>query len=63
MAEKPHRPTVFLAAGSVLARRLINSTTHQYLIPNTQVGSKVTVRDGVLTDVFSVSRISSPGSG
>lgn len=54
---------IFLAADSALARRLVNSITHQYLIPNTQVGSKVTVIDGQISDIFSVSRMSSPGSG
>ncbi len=54
---------IFLAADSALARRLINSISHQYLIPNTQTGSKVTVTDGQITDIFSVSRMSSPGSG
>lgn len=54
---------IFLAADSALARRLVNSITHQYLIPNTQVGSKVTVIDGQIADIFSVSRMSSPGSG
>lgn len=54
---------VFLAADSALARRLVNSISHQYLIPNTQVGSKVTVVDGQIADIFSVLRMSSPGSG
>ena len=54
---------IFLAADSALARRLVNSVTHQYLIPNTQIGSKVSVKDGRITDIFSVSRTSSPGSG
>jgi molybdopterin/thiamine biosynthesis adenylyltransferase len=54
---------IFLAADSALARRLVNSITHQYLVPNTQVGSKVTVVDGKIADIFSVSRMSSPSSG
>lgn len=54
---------IFLAADSALARRLVNSITHQYLIPSTQVGSKVTVIDGQIADIFSVSRMSSPGGG
>jgi molybdopterin/thiamine biosynthesis adenylyltransferase len=54
---------IFLAADSALARRLVNSVTHQYLITNTQVGSKVSVIDGRIADIFSVSRMSSPGSG
>ncbi len=54
---------IFLAADSALARRLVNSVTHQYLIPSTQIGSKVSAKDGMITDIFSVSRASSPGSG
>ncbi|MFD9670012.1 ThiF family adenylyltransferase [Rhodococcus sp. NPDC059968] len=54
---------IFLAADSALARPLVNSITHQYLIPNTQVGSKVTVIEGQIADIFSVSRMSSPGNG
>lgn len=54
---------IFLAADSALARRLVNSITHQYLVPNTQVGSKVSVVDGQLEDIFSVSRMSNPGGG
>ena len=54
---------IFLAADSALARRLVNSVTHQYLVPNTQVGSKVSVVDGQIGDIFSVSRMSIPGSG
>lgn len=54
---------IFLAADSALARRLVNSLTHQYLVPNTQVGSKVTIIDNQVADIFSVSRMSSPGSG
>ena len=54
---------IFLAADSALARRVINSITHQYLIPNTQVGAKVSVVNGQIADIFSVSRMSSPGGG
>ncbi|GGD69958.1 thiamine biosynthesis protein ThiF [Microbacterium murale] len=54
---------IFLAADSALVRRLVNSITHQYLVPHTQVGSKVSVKNGEVTDIFSVSRMSSPGSG
>ncbi|WP_237752797.1 ThiF family adenylyltransferase [Mycolicibacterium aromaticivorans] len=54
---------IFLAADSALARRVVNSITHQYLIPNTQVGAKVSVVDGQVADIFSVSRMSNPGSG
>lgn len=54
---------IFLAADSALARRVVNSITHQYLVPNTQVGSKVTVADQRAADIFSVTRMSSPGSG
>lgn len=54
---------IFLAADSALARRLVNSITHQYLVPNTQVGSKVSVVNTQLADVISVVRMSNPGGG
>lgn len=54
---------IFLAADSALARRAVNSISHQYLIPNTQVGAKVSVIGGRIADIFSVSRMSNPGSG
>lgn len=52
---------IFLAADSALARRLVNSLGHQYLIPFTQVGSKVSVADGQIADIFAISRMSTPG--
>ncbi len=54
---------IFLAADSALARRVVNSVTHQYLVPHTQVGAKVSVIKNQISDIFSVSRMSSPGSG
>ncbi|MGU3291096.1 HesA/MoeB/ThiF family protein [Williamsia sp. M5A3_1d] len=54
---------IFLAADSALARRVVNAISHQYLIPNTQVGAKVSVIGGQIADIFSVSRLSNPGSG
>lgn len=54
---------IFLAADSALARQVVNSISHQYLIPHTQVGAKVSVIDGQIADIFSVSRLSNPGSG
>lgn len=54
---------IFLAADSALARRVVNSVTHQYLVPNTQVGAKVSVINEQIADIFSVVRMSTPGSG
>lgn len=54
---------IFLAADSALARRLVNSLSHQYLVPFTQVGSKVSVVNGEVADIFSVVRMSTPGGG
>ena len=55
---------IFLAADTALARHVINAIAHQYLIPVTQIGAKVSVdKSGNLTDVFSVSRASTPGAG
>lgn len=55
---------IFLAADSAVARHVVNAVSHQYLIPFTQIGAKVTVlADGTLSDVFSVSRTCLPGDG
>ena len=55
---------IFLAADSAVARHVTNAIAHQYLIPVTQIGAKVTViHTGAITDVFSVSRASTPGAG
>jgi tRNA A37 threonylcarbamoyladenosine dehydratase len=56
---------LFLAADSVRARLVFNALVHQYLIPGTQVGAKVTVdpTSGEITDVFSVFRPVIPDSG
>lgn len=49
---------VFLAADSMSARLVFNQVVHQYLIPGTQIGSKVAVdaATGSVNDVFSVVR-------
>ncbi|WP_127473893.1 ThiF family adenylyltransferase [Microbacterium sulfonylureivorans] len=56
---------IFLAADSHSARRLVDALTHQYFIPNTQVGAKVSlVKDtGDIADIFSAVRASVPGDG
>lgn len=55
---------IFLAADSATARLVVNAICHQYLIPVTQVGAKVTTdQDGAVTDVFAVSRLITPGRG
>jgi molybdopterin/thiamine biosynthesis adenylyltransferase len=55
---------IFLAADSHSARRLVDVLTHQHFIPSTQVGAKVSVdSEGRVTDIFAVSRSSSPGAG
>jgi hypothetical protein len=56
---------LFLAADRVQARLLFNAIVHQYLIPGTQLGSKVTANDkpGELDQVFSVVRPIRPGAG
>jgi molybdopterin/thiamine biosynthesis adenylyltransferase len=56
---------IFLAADSHSARRLVDVLTHQYFIPSTQVGAKVTIdkSTGAVADVFSAIRASVPGSG
>ena len=44
---------------------MVNAVAHQYLIPVSQVGAKVTVDKvtGDVLDVFAVSRLITPGSG
>jgi hypothetical protein len=56
---------IFLAADTHTARHVVNAIAHQYLIPVTQVGAKVTVEPvtGTVTSVFSVSRLITPGNG
>ena len=56
---------IFLAADSMRARLVFNAIVHQYLIPGSQVGAKVTVNDktGNVEDVFSVFRPVTPESG
>ena len=51
---------IFLAADSAQARLVVNAVAHQYLVPVTQIGSKVQVHDGAVTDVFSVVRSVAP---
>ncbi|MFE4835216.1 HesA/MoeB/ThiF family protein [Arthrobacter sp. NPDC056691] len=54
---------VFLSADSATARLVVNAIAHQYLIPVTQVGAKISVDKltGDVTDVFAVSRRVGPG--
>lgn len=56
---------IFLAADTHTARHVVNAIAHQYLVPVTQVGAKVTVEPvtGAVTSVFSVSRLITPGNG
>ena len=56
---------IFLAADSHSARRLVDVLTHQYFIPSTQVGAKVTLikTTGAVADIFSAVRASVPGAG
>jgi ThiF family len=56
---------LFLAADTMQARLLFNAVVHQYLIPGSQVGAKVTTSKstGEVLDVFSVYRTVLPGRG
>ena len=55
---------LFLAADTMAARLLFNAIVHQYGIPGIQVGAKVPVAEnGVVGDVFSVSRMVTPEQG
>ncbi|WP_170285729.1 ThiF family adenylyltransferase [Microbacterium rhizomatis] len=56
---------IFLAADAHSARRLVDVLTHQYFIPTTQVGAKVSLVEegGEIADIFSAVRASVPGDG
>ncbi len=55
---------IFLSADSAIARNVVNALSHQYLIPFTEVGAKVTTNQaGEIQAIFSVSRSSTPGQG
>ena len=56
---------IFLAADSMRARLLFNAFVHQYLIPGTQVGVKITIdkTTGIVHDVYATTRPVTPESG
>lgn len=56
---------IFLAADSHSAKLLINAISHQYLIPFSQVGSKIqkSKSSGKITDIFTTSRMVTPETG
>lgn len=55
---------LFLAADSMRARLVFNALIHQYLIPGTQIGSKIsTQQDGDLAQVICANRPVRPGVG
>lgn len=56
---------LFLAADSMQARLVFNALVHQYLIPGTQIGTKVSVDNGTheILDVYSAARAITPDRG
>jgi hypothetical protein len=54
---------IFLAADGAAARHFTNAAVHQYLIPATQVGVKIPVREGTVGQIHAVSRLLLPGRG
>lgn len=56
---------VFLCADSAQSRLVFNALAHQYLIPGTQVGAKISVKKdtGAISDIFTASRPVLPYSG
>ena len=54
---------IFLAADKHSAKLLVNALSHQYLIPYSQIGSKIQKSDGKTTDIFTISRKIHPESG
>ncbi|MEU7057510.1 ThiF family adenylyltransferase [Streptomyces sp. NPDC046197] len=53
---------IFLAADGAAARHWDNAVVQQYLIPATQVGVKIPVRDGVVGQIHAVTRPLLPGT-
>jgi molybdopterin/thiamine biosynthesis adenylyltransferase len=53
---------IFLAADGAAARHFTNAAVQQYLIPATQAGVKIPVRDGTVGQIHAVSRPLFPGS-
>ncbi|MFI5887665.1 ThiF family adenylyltransferase [Streptomyces sp. NPDC051554] len=54
---------IFLAADGAAARHWTNATVQQYLVPATQVGVKIPVREGVVGQIHAVARLVLPGTG
>lgn len=54
---------IFLAADTAQARLVVNAVAHQYLISAMQIGSKVSVTNGTVDDIFSVVRAIGPDYG
>jgi molybdopterin/thiamine biosynthesis adenylyltransferase len=54
---------LFLAADGAAARHFTNIAVQQYLIPATQAGVKIPVRDGTVGQIHAVSRLLLPGTG
>lgn len=54
---------IFLAADGAAARHWTNATVQQYLIPATQVGVKIPVRQGIVGQIHAVARLVLPGTG
>ncbi|MCT9004600.1 ThiF family adenylyltransferase [Streptomyces rhizosphaerihabitans] len=68
--EQPHVQTelrqcdwLFLAADGAAARHFTNAAVHQHLVPATQAGVKIPVRDGTVGQIHAVTRLLLPGTG
>ncbi|MGW4323543.1 ThiF family adenylyltransferase [Streptomyces sp. NPDC004684] len=61
-AELRHCDWLFLAADGAAARHFTNAAVQQYLIPATQAGVKIPVRNGTVGQIHAVSRLLLPGS-
>ncbi|KOV96345.1 MULTISPECIES: ThiF family adenylyltransferase [unclassified Streptomyces] len=68
--EQPHAQAelrqcdwLFLAADGAAARHFTNAAVQQHLIPATQAGVKIPVRDGTVGQIHAVTRLLLPGAG
>lgn len=63
LAELHQCDWLFLAADGAAARHFTNAAVHQYLIPATQAGVKIPVRDGTVGQIHAATRLLLPGTG
>lgn len=63
LAELRQCDWLFLAADGAAARHFTNAAVNQHLIPATQAGVKIPVRDGTVGQIHAATRLLLPGTG